>query len=187
MSLLAKSKLRENLLSYLFAHNTESFYVRQIAALIDTDPGNLSRELRKLEEEKLLNSSIKGKEKFYILNKTYPLYKQLKEIISKTAGIESTLKNLVSGYNGITLAFIYGSFADGREDKFSDIDLLIVGTIPRDDFIRKIRRIESTFNREINFTVFTKDEFAKKRKNQGSFLDIVLNGKIIILKGALCA
>lgn len=187
MSLLVKSKLRERLLVYLFAHKTESFYVRQIAALIDAEPGNLSRELRRLSEEGVLNSSIKGKEKFYILNKAYPLYKQLKEIISKSAGIESTLKDLVSGYDGIALAFIYGSFAKGSEDKASDIDLLIVGDILRDDFIRKIRRLESRLNREINFTLFTESEFAQKRKNKGSFLDVVLKGKVIMLKGALCA
>lgn len=187
MSLLVKSKLREKLLVYLFAHQTESFYVRQIAALIDADPGNLSRELRKLADEEVLNSSIKGKERFYILNKTYPLYKQLKEIISKSAGIKSTLKDLVGGYKGIALALIYGSFANDKEDKASDIDLLIVGTMPRNEFIRKIRQLESKLNREINFTVFTEDEFAQKRKNQGSFLDLVLKSKIILLKGALCA
>ena len=186
MSLLVKSKLREKLFVYLFAHETESFYVRQIAALIDADPGNLSRELRKLAEEGVLSFSLKGKEKFYTLNKIYPLYKQFKEIISKSAGIESTLKNLISGYNGITLAFIYGSFAKGREDKASDIDLLIVGTISRDDFIRKIRRLESELNREINFTIYSKDEFAQKRKSRGSFLDVVLKDKVIMLKGALC-
>jgi predicted nucleotidyltransferase len=183
LSLLIKSKLREKLLVYSFTHQTESFYVRQIAVLIDADPGNLSRELRKLAEEGVFNSSIKGKEKFYILNKAYPLYKQLKEIISKSAGIESTLKELVSGYNGIVLAFIYGSFVQGREDRTSDIDLLIVGTIPRDDFTRKIRQLESKLNREINFTVFTEDEFAQKRKSKGSFLDVMLKGKVIMLRG----
>jgi predicted nucleotidyltransferase len=187
MSLLVKSKLREKILVYLFAHKTESFYVRQIAALIDTEPGNLSRELRKLSEEGVLNSSIKGKEKYYIINKAYPLYKQLKEIISKSVGIESTLKSLVSGYNGIVLAFIYGSFAKDRQNKASDIDLLIVGTMPRNDFIRKIRQFESEINREINFTVFTEEEFAQKRKSKGGFLDAVLKDKVIMLKGALCA
>ena len=185
MSLLVKSKLREKLLVYAFAHATESFYVRQIAALINADPGNLSRELCKLAEEGVFEFSVKGKEKFYILNKAYPLYKQLKEIISKSAGIESTLKELVSGYKGVALAFIYGSFVQGREDRTSDIDLLIAGTIPRDDFTRKIRQLESRLSREVNFTVFTEDEFAQKRKSKGSFLEVMLQGKVIMLKGAL--
>ncbi len=184
--MLVKSKLREKLLVFAFAHSTESFYVRQIATLIDTDPGNLSRELRKLAEEGVFNSSIKGKERFYILNKAYPLYKQLKEIISKSAGIEGTLKKLAGGYNGVVLAFIYGSFVQGRENRTSDIDLLIVGIVPRDDFIRKIRQLESRLNREINFTVFTEDEFAQKRKSKGSFLNVMLKGKVIMLKGVFC-
>lgn len=185
MNVLVKSKLREKLLAYSFAHHLETFYVRQMAVLIDADPGNLSRELRKLEGEGIFNSSVKGKEKFYALNKAYPLFKQLKEIISKSAGIEGALEDLVSGFDGIAAAFIYGSFAKGKENKCSDIDLLLVGKIPRDDFTRKIRKLESRFNREINFTVFTEEEFAAKRKNKGGFLDVMLKGKIIMLKGAL--
>lgn len=185
MSLLFKSKLREKLMTYVFSHSTEGFYVRQIAALIEADPGNLSRELRDLADEGVFSSFTKGKERFYVLNKAYPLYKQLKEIIAKSSGIESLLKNLVNSYKTIILALIYGSFAQGKENKTSDIDLLIVGVIPHDNFTSKIRQLESKFNREINFTVFTKGEFTQKRKSKGGFLDVMLKSKVIMLKGVL--
>jgi len=46
--------------------------------LINEDPGNLPRELRNLEEERLYTSFAKGRLRFYSLNNNYPLFKELK-------------------------------------------------------------------------------------------------------------
>ena len=74
MLLSLNTNLRRKLLSYSFSHPGENYYVRELSSLIDEDPGNLSRELRKLEEEGLYVSFTKGGAKFYSLNKRYPLF-----------------------------------------------------------------------------------------------------------------
>jgi predicted transcriptional regulator with HTH domain len=81
MSILLGTKLRKKLLAYSFNHPDESFYVRELSALIQGDPGNLSRELRKLEEEGIYRSTIRGNVKFYSLNKSYPLFREVKKIV----------------------------------------------------------------------------------------------------------
>ena len=183
MVLLANSKLKRRLLAYSFTHPDESFYVRQLAGLIEEDAGNLSRELRKLEEEGLYQSNLKGNVKFYSLNKSYPLFKELKDILFKTQGVEGSLRGLINEFKNISLAFIYGSYAKGTEKKGSDIDLILVGKIPWDKFTRQIRNLESRLNREINFSSYTPEEFHKESKKDGSFLNLILKGKIIFLKG----
>jgi len=185
VTVLLNTKLRRKLLAYSFTHHDENYYVRELSCLIDEDPGNLSRELRKLEQEGLYKSYTKGKAKFYSLNKNYPLFQDLKNIIFKTAGVEGALKDLVAKYKGLSLAFIYGSYAKSKEGKTSDIDLAAVGKLTRDKFMQDIRGLEARLNREINFTVYTKEEFGKERKKEGGFLNLVLKGKIIILKGTL--
>ena len=80
MSVLLGTKLRKNLLAFSFNHQDESFYVRELSGLIRQDPGNLSRELRKLEEEGIYSSTIRGNVKFYSLNNAYPLFRELKKI-----------------------------------------------------------------------------------------------------------
>lgn len=182
MSILIGNRLRRKLLAYSFAHPEESFYVREISAFIDEDPGNLSRELKKLEEEGLYVSSKRGREKFYSLNKDYPLFGELKAIISKTEGAEGNLKEIVSGYKGISRALIHGSYVDKKEKAGSDIDLIVVGEFPRQKFTDDIRKLESKLNRQINFTSFNDREYESERKNKGSFLNIVLRGKTIKLK-----
>ena len=187
MSLLLGSRLREKLLSYSFAHPGENYYVRELSGLIDEDAGNLSRELRRLEREGLVLSFSKGKEKYYSLNKDYPLLPELKKIVSKTVGVEGSLRHLVAGFKGISLSFIHGSYAKGKEKKTSDIDLVVVGRFSEKEFTHQIRRLESRLNREINFTAYTEEEFFAERNQEGGFLNLVAKEKTIILKGSLDA
>ena len=187
MTILMNAKLRRKLLTYSFTHSDENYYVRELSSLIDEDPGNLSRELKKLEDEGLFTSVTKGKVKFYSLNKKYPVFKELKKIIFKTEGVEGSLNQIVRRYEGISLAFIYGSYAKNKEKTASDIDLLVVGEFPQSKFTRDIRDLESKLNREINYTFYDRGEFEKEKKKEGGFLQLVLSDKIIILKGALGA
>ena len=187
MSVLLNTKLRSKLLTYSFTHPDENYYVRELSSLIDEDPGNLSRELKKLEGEGLYTSTKKGNIKFYSLNRRYPLFKELKKIIFKTEGVEGSLKEAVSRFKGISLAFIYGSYAKDKEKKASDIDMVVVGRSPLDKFTHDIRHLESKLNREININFYTEEEFEKERKKESGFLNLVLKEKIILLKGRLSA
>jgi predicted nucleotidyltransferase/predicted transcriptional regulator with HTH domain len=187
MSVLLNTKLRKKLLTYSFTHSDEDYYVRELSSLIEEDPGNLSRELRTLEEEGLYTSVTRGRVKLYSLNKRYPLFGELKKIIFKTEGVEGSLKELVGGVKGISVALIYGSYAKEKEKKTSDIDLIVVGKFPRNKFTREIRTLELKLGREINFTVYTQDEFKKEKRKEGGFLNLILKDKIVILKGTLDA
>ena len=183
MSVLLSTRLRRSLLAYCFTHADSSFYVRQLATLIGEDPGNLSRELRRLEREGLFSSSLMGNARFYSLNKDYPLFHEIKQIVLKTEGLEGSLRALVLKYRGISIAFIYGSYARDREREASDVDLIMVGDFLENSFTREVRNLESRFNREINFTSYREDEFDREKKKKGSFLNMVLKGKTITLKG----
>lgn len=185
MRILLKTKLRRKLLGYAFTHPEGNYYVRELASYIHEDPGNLSRELRRLEEEGLYKSVTRGRIKLYSLNKNYPLFRELKTIIFKTEGVEGSLKRLIEADKGIRFAFIYGSYAKNKERAASDIDLVLVGDFNRDVFTDAARRLEGQLNREINFNAYTADEFKIERKKHGSFLNLVLKDKIIILKGRL--
>jgi predicted nucleotidyltransferase len=69
------------------------------------------------------------------------------------------LKDAIYDIMGIESAFIYGSFAKGREKAVSDIDLCIIGGIDEDQLIAKINAIEESIKREINYTLYTPEEF----------------------------
>ena len=54
--------------------------------------------------------------------------------------------------NKITRAFIYGSIARGKEQALSDVDLMVIGSISTADLVPMLRRLEQSFQREINVT-----------------------------------
>ena len=181
MVLFFGTKLRKKLLAYSFAHPDEDYYVREMASFIQEDPGNLSREFRHLEKEGLYLSKERGHSKFYTLNKSYPLFGELKTMVSKTIGVAGSLNRLLQNHPEIQIAFIYGSYAREEESMTSDIDVIIVGDFDTSKLTHQIRQLERQCNREINFTSLTLEEFQNKKKE--GFLSEVLKGEIYGLKG----
>ena len=185
MTIIFASKLRNKIYTYAFTHIDEKYYVREFAALIGEDAGNLSRELKKLSDEGVFLFSVKGREKFYFINKEYHLFEDIRNIVFKTEGVEGAIKELVSSFKNIKIAFIYGSFAGGKEKRSSDIDLALVVEDIFDEkvFIRKISFLEKKLGREINYVVYGEEEFIRKKQEPGGFLNKVLEGKILVIKG----
>lgn len=181
---LFTSSLRRRLLAHYFTHPDEKYYVREAASLLGLDPGNLSKELKRLAREGLFVEEQKGRIKFYRLNSDYPLFNEMKQIIFKTEGVEGSLRSLVNSFPEIQAAFIYGSYAQGKESASSDVDLMVVGAPDRKHFTSRIRDLEERLQREINFTLYLGDEFEKKSRQKGGFLALVKAGPKILLKGS---
>lgn len=184
ISRLISSELRRKLLTHYFSHPEGKYFVREIAALLNLDPGNLSKELRFFKKEGLFDVEERGKLKFYSLNPKCPLFHELKQIIFKTTGAEGGLREIVNQFPEIELAFIYGSYAKGKEQGSSDIDLVVVGTPDRRRLTAEARKLEERLGREINFNLYGRAEFDKKSAEKGSFLAQVVVGKKILLKGS---
>ena len=184
---LTKSRLRQKILSYYFTNPTKQLYVRQLASILTEDPGNLSKELSRLEKGGIFIAELKGNQKHFYLNKKYPLYNELKSILFKTVGVEGMLKDIVGKVKGIQLSFIYGSYAANKENASSDVDLLIVGKPCEDELLKKIESAEQTLGREINYNVYPAVEFKEKRRRMDNFITNILKRPKIILKGDLNA
>ncbi|MCX5777801.1 MAG: ArsR family transcriptional regulator [Elusimicrobia bacterium] len=83
MTTLFRSKTLNKLLTFVLSNTETVFFVRELAGLIKEDPGNISRELSRLEKDGLLISQKKGSLKLFSVNKEYPFYRELKQIIVK--------------------------------------------------------------------------------------------------------
>lgn len=70
------------------------------------------------------------------------LYPELKSIFFKVRGAPGLLKQALSDVDEIAFAFIYGSFAAGTENEKSDIDLMVVGKMPLDKLLKRLREPE---------------------------------------------
>ena len=182
---IQKSKLREDLLTLYFTNTEKKYYLRELERMLKHSVANIRRELLRLEEAGLFLREDRGNQVYYYLNKSFPLFDELKSIIFKTSGVPQLLRNALASLKDkdIGYAFIYGSFAKKEEREDSDIDLLIVGKVNEDELIEKLNEIEQKLQREINYSIYSKEEFQTQKEKRNPFILDVIEGKKIFLIG----
>jgi predicted nucleotidyltransferase len=175
------SKPRQRLLAFYFTNPTARRHLRDLAQQLTVDPSNLSRELRRLEREGLFQSEISGRQKYFQLNRKYPLFKEVRSIVAKTIGANSQIAEALKKMKGLEEAYLYGSFARNQQDAASDIDILIIGNPNAESLAVAARRLEQQLGREINYTVLSRKEFAARRNRKDAFLENVWHNKRVPL------
>ena len=178
------SKTQLSLLQLLYTNPEKSFYMQEIGKILGKKPGVFQRTLIGLVTEGILISEYRANARYFHANTNHPLYPEIKKIVSKTAGAEGALKEMLRPIKDIKIAILYGSFAKGKERQDSDIDLLIVGS-PRveDRLLKDLPRLEKQLQREINYKLYSESEYRRKRTQKDPFLEEVLSDKKVILKG----
>jgi len=177
------SRTRARILGWFFTHTGESFFVRQLSSILREDPTNLSRELSRLESIGILVSKKEGNLKHHTVNRACPFYNELKGLVSKTVGVVGQIRSGLHRLSGINYGFIYGSFATSQETAMSDVDIMIIGDIDIDELDRIIHRIEKEVGREVNYILYSLEEFKIKKASEDNFVISVLSGKKIMLIG----
>jgi len=175
-----RSKITRAVLSYFFLHQNEERYPSDLSRRLSLDSGNLSRKLIELEDEGILKSRWLGEQRFYSLNKDFPLYDEYRAIVLKTLGLEARLKKALKNIPGISRAVIFGSYARNQMSSSSDIDLLVVGDQDTIEVQKMIARIQKDTDREINVYSLSEKEYNKK-KSGDSFLNNIKKEKTIRL------
>lgn len=171
------------ILEIFFNDPERSYYLRELARITGKQPGVFQKDINALVDKNILTSEKVANSRFFKLNKEYPLYSDLKSIFFKTVGAQGQLKSALSKIEGIGTAFIFGSFAKRNEDFLSDIDLMIIGNPDENLLISEIIKIENKIVREINYHIFSPEEWAKRMKQKDNFIRNVLLGQKIFLIG----
>ena len=106
-----RSKARQQLLAYYFTNSTARHHLRDLAERLSLDPSNLSKELGRLERDGLFRSEMSGRQKYFQLNREYPLLNEVRKIVAKTIGAAPLIAQSLKRIEGIDEAYLYGSFA----------------------------------------------------------------------------
>lgn len=179
-----RSSLRRSLLAFFFLHIDGQFYVRELARRLEVDPTNLSRELKTLARQGIFSVEVRGREHYYKLNKKYPAFKELKGWLRKTIGLETVIMETFENDPQIQVVVLYGSFAHGREDIMSDVDLLIVGAVTLEDLADRLYALEHRLGREVNVSIYSSKKF-KQNKNRDPLLKSIFAHDHTVLKESI--
>jgi predicted nucleotidyltransferase len=179
-------KTRRAVLSLLYGHADEAFYIRHIVRVAGAGHGAVQRELKQLTDAGIIQRTVRGKQVYYQANAKCPIFAELKSLIVKTAGLADVLREALAPVaEQIAFAFVYGSMASGEANSASDIDLLVVGDIDEMALHEAISQAENRLARPVNYTLMSQLEFRKRRSERGSFLARVLSGPRIMIMGSI--
>lgn len=178
-------KTRQGVLAALLVQPEKSWYVSELARRMKVPSSSLQRELRGLTEAGILMMHKQGRMVYYQANTASPVFPDLRGLLLKTAGLVDVLAGVLKPLAGkVRLAFVYGSIASGEELSDSDVDLMVIGSIPPADLALPLRRAREWLGREVNPTVYTPAEFAKKRASKDHFLSRVLTQPRLMVVGS---
>lgn len=203
MQVLFGSKTRVRLLKLFLANPNESYYVRELTRVVGAqinairrelanlmglgivkinENKNIEQDLDDLKSGKVIRQGIRGVErKYYQLNKDFVLYNELRNLFAKMKGLSrEAFIEKVQDLGDITLFLLSGLFI---KDDSSEVDVLVVGNIPREKMQEVINEYNESVSREINYTLLSDDEFKYRQEVVDRFLyNILQNTNNIIVE-----
>ncbi len=176
-----------SILAVLGENPEREFHFHELGRLLGKQPGVFQRGINSLEKKGLILSRKQGNLRLFRINEHHPLHEEMMALVRKTYGVEALLRKAVNAIMGIKLALIFGSYARNRMRADSDVDLLIVADDLRaeDVLIETLNVIEKSLRREVNYKIYDDKDFKHKKESDDPFLNEILSGKHILLKGYL--
>ncbi|MEA3296016.1 MAG: ArsR family transcriptional regulator [Patescibacteria group bacterium] len=161
---LITSKTKIKLLLKFFLNPETKGYLRQLANEFDESTNGIRVELNKLSKAKIIESKKEGRSKIYKANKKHPLFKDIRQIVLKSTGIDKVISDILGKIGDIHTAFLRGDYAVGNDSGL--IDLVIVGDNLNTEEIDRVRKkTEILIERKINVLALKREEFKKLKQN----------------------
>jgi predicted nucleotidyltransferase len=183
------SRTQQRVFSLVFGQPERAFALSELIALAGSGTGAVQREVQKLLDSKLIVATTAGRQKRYQANRAAPIFEELRSIVEKTAGVPGRLRTALAPLaDRVRLALLYGSVAKQADTAMSDIDVLLVSDdLTLEEVFTALQDAERDLGRRVSPTLYTSDEFRRRRRSGHPFLTRVLDGPHIVLVGELDA
>ncbi len=166
---LFTSSTRIKLLSLFLLNPDEEFFIRELTRKLDEQINSIRRELDNLKKMGLLKSKERNRKKYYVVNKNFIVFHELKNIIMKAMSDKENLVKKMLQFGDLDVIVLAGQFVD----KEAPVDLLVVGTINRESMDNYLHN-EMQTSHPVRFSLMTRDDYVYRRKCKDKFLhDIV--------------
>lgn len=179
-------RTKQRVLALLFGQPERSFAMMELIRLAKAGSGAVQRELDRLVGAGLVSVDVKGTQKRFAANRDAALFEEIRNIVDKTAGIAGVLKAALAPVApSIRFAVLYGSVAKEKDKATSDVDVLLVSDdLPLERVFAVLEPVEERLGRTVSPTLYTTEEFLRRRAARHPFLTKVLAGKHVVLLGS---
>lgn len=169
------------LLALLLGDPALELSLSDLAARLGTPYPSVHREIERTETAGLVTSRKVGNTRLVRANTASPYFEGLAQVLTRAFGVPAFLAEVLRGIDGISAAFVYGSWAAryaGQEGPrpVEDIDLLVLGEPDRDRLYAAIERVEPRLGRPVQVTIRDADWLDE---GEGSFHDTVTSRPMV--------
>ena len=157
---LITSKTRIKLLLKFFLNPDNSAYLRGLETEFGESSNAIRLELNKLEEAKMLDSTLVGNRKVFKVNHSHPLYNEINSIVRKYFGLDVIVEKIARKLGQLEAVYLMGDIAKGKDTDV--IDLVFVGEIDVRYLLDLINKAEKLIGRKIRYLNYSLLDFSKK-------------------------
>lgn len=180
---LIVSKVRVKLLDLLFQRPDDMFYVRELTRVLNEEINAVRRELDRLLECGLIKSEQRGNRLYYTLNHRYLLYQELSQATAKSSGLGKKIRKLRRKLGTLDYVMFSGRFIRGLKPTRDEVDILIVGEVVLPELEAIMKEEQARIGRELNYAVFTLEEFEFRKARRDPFIMEILYGTRVMVIG----
>lgn len=176
-----RSRQQAELLALLLGDPVLELSLTDLATRLGTPYPSVHREVQRAEATGLVQSRRVGNTRLVRANTASPYFDGLAQVLTRAFGVPTVLAEALRSVNGITSAFVYGSWAArflGSEGQrpVEDIDLLVLGLPDRDSLYAAIERVETRLSRPVQITIRNSSWLTA---GDGSFHDTVVSRPMV--------
>ena len=178
------SKVRVKMFELFFTNQSELYYVREITRAIKEEINAVRRELDRMLSTGILRSEQRGNRLYYSLNSKYLYFQELQQMVAKTSGLGEKIRKARRKLGTLNFVMFSARFIKGLAPRHSEVDLLVVGEVVLPELEQLVKQEEKRIGREINYAVFSMDEFDFRKTRRDPFIMDVLYGSRVMIIGS---
>jgi DNA-binding transcriptional ArsR family regulator len=177
------SRVRVGLVELFYSHPHQMFYVREMTRYMDEEINAVRRELDRMLGNGIIKKEQRGNRLYYMLNTQYYYYNELLCLVSKSTGLGKAFHKKRAKLGKLQYVMFSGKFAKHLNRAHDELDVLIVGDVVQAEIAQIVSEEEKIREKEINYTIFSAEEFEFRKQRRDPFLMDQLAGSRVMIIG----
>ncbi len=169
---LFTSGARIKLLTLFLFNPDEEYFIRELTRKLDEQINSVRRELDNLKKIGLLKSKTKNRKKYYVVDKNFIAFNELKAIFTKALSDKDAIGKKIAKCGEIVFMVLSGVFVE----KNSTVDLLLVGDVDKQKLEQVLNaEIETETEKPVRYSILTREDFLYRLKCKDRFITEILH------------
>ena len=168
---LFTSNTRIKLLTVFLMNPEEEYFIRELTRKLNEQINSIRRELDNLKRAGLLKTKTKNRKKYYVVNKEFILYEDLRNIIIKALSSENTIAKDIEKIGDVKLLVLSGQFIDMPT---KSVDMLVVGDLDKNTLTNYLNN-EVRTKHPVKFALMSENDYKYRINCNDKFILDLLN------------